>query len=75
MNIKTISQLTPLGDEAIQPQAYFGVSQYCPADDGGKYFSRKVQYSQLRDQISGYIDEKVLGDLYKMKNGLGPVSV
>ena len=42
MNIKTLSQITPLmGD--IHISAYMGISQYSPGAD--KYFSRKVSYS------------------------------
>lgn len=46
MNIKTLSQITPLTDK-IHLSSYVGFSQYSPTDDGGKYSSRKVTYGQL----------------------------
>lgn len=45
MNIKTLSQITPL-DGKIHLSSYVGFSQYSPVD-GGKYSSRKVTYGQL----------------------------
>ena len=49
MNIKTLSQITPLPlGEKIHISSYVGVSQYSPVnDDNGKYSSRKVTYGQL----------------------------
>ena len=45
MNIKTLSQITPL-DGKIHLSSYVGFSQYSSVG-GGKYSSRKVTYGQL----------------------------
>ena len=45
MNIKTLSQIKPIG-EKIHLSSYVGFSQYSPVD-GGKYSSRKVTYGEL----------------------------
>ena len=44
MNIKTLSQITPIGGK-IHLSSYVGFSQYSPAY--GKYSSRKVTYGEL----------------------------
>lgn len=67
MNIKTISQITPL-DGDIDDKSYFGVSQYQSTDDGGKYFSRKVPYEKLRDQLTDHVNEKLLRDTYSLSS-------
>ena len=75
MDIKTISQLTPLNDsEQMHQSAYFGISQYNPAS-GGKYFSRKISYEKLQNQLSSYIDTAVLDGLYKAKSGGARISI
>ena len=45
MNIKTLSQITPI-EGKIHLSSYVGFSQYSSLS-GGKYSSRKVTYGQL----------------------------
>jgi len=73
MNIKTLSQITPLiGD--VHVSSYVGVSQYSPADSG-KYSSRKVMYGQLSAQLSDEIDKAVLQGKYHALSGGAPVNI
>lgn len=73
MNIKTLSQITPIGGK-IHLSSYVGFSQYSPVD-GGKYSSRKVTYGQLSSQLSAEIDKAVMQDKYHAINGSSPVNI
>ena len=73
MNIKTLSQITPL-DGKIHLSSYVGFSQYSSVG-GGKYSSRKVTYGQLSSQLSAEIDKAVMQDKYHAMNGGSPVNI
>lgn len=66
MNIKTISQLPPLdGGEKIDQQACFGLSQYrAGGPDDSKYFSRKITYQELEQQVVDKVDDALLSAKY-----------
>lgn len=72
MNIRTLSQITPL-DGAIHISSYIGVSQY--SNSHQKYSSRKVRYEQLSSQLSAEIDKAVLQDRYHATNGGVPINL
>ena len=73
MNIKTLSQITPIG-EKIHLSSYVGFSQYSPVD-GGKYSSRKVAYGELSSQLSAEIDKAVMQDKYHAMNDSSPINI
>ena len=64
MNIKTVSQLTPL-DGDINLSSYFGVSQYNPDTNG--FGSRKVLFDKIQNQITEHIDDQLFGEKYQAK--------
>lgn len=73
MNIKTISQITPL-DGDIELSSYFGISQYSPID-GGKFSSRKVSFGKIQDQLATHIDEEFFIKKYQAQNNKGAISI
>ena len=73
MNIKTLSQITPIGGK-IHLSSYVGFSQYSPLD-GGKYSSRKVTYGELSSQLSAEIDKAVMQDKYHAMKDSSPVNL
>ena len=73
MNIKTLSQITPLA-EPVHVSSYIGISQYSPVDNG-RYASRKATYGQILSQLSGEIDDAVMRGKYNAVSGDVPVDI